>query len=178
MANPAPRNPYDGAPPARTTGRHRPVTVIAFIAHALVVGPAMAGGSAFGIYQSWAWMDAAPPGHNRVFGAVLGYMFCTLGVLMGILVLRSGIRMLSGKPKTDLWAAHTYNTLFGFSCLLVVNMVFTWDPDSDGWLVMAQAAAVAFVVLLSGVLLGNAKPTSNYFARPRPPRPPARRPVR
>lgn len=178
MANPAPRNPYDGAPPAPSTGRRRPLTVIAFIAHALIVGPAMAGGSAYGLYQCWAWMDAAPPGQNRVFSAVLGYMFCTLGVLMGILVLRSGVRMLSGRPKTDVWAAHTYNVLFGFSCLLMLNMIFTWEPDSDGWLVLAQAAVIAFAVLLSGILLGNATSTSAYFGRTGPARPPARRPVR
>lgn len=61
MADPAPRNPYDRRPPAPSTRRRRPLAVIAFIAHALIVGALMAGGSAYGLYQSWAWMDAAPP---------------------------------------------------------------------------------------------------------------------
>ncbi|WP_070195138.1 hypothetical protein [Streptomyces oceani] len=142
------------------------MTATAFTVHALLVGSVMTGGCGYGLYASWAWMNDAAPGDNRTIGGVFALFLCVLGLATGLTILRSGCLMLRGRARSHTGAIATYFPLLSVPAIALPNGILSWDPGSDSWTTQMRGFGLALVVLLSGILLGRAKATLEYFGHP------------
>ncbi|MET8662723.1 hypothetical protein ABZV87_00155 [Streptomyces tendae] len=144
----------------------RPAAVVALTVHALLVGTALTGGAGYGLYYMWTWMHDAPPGENRAIGGWVFLFIFTIGLAMGVAVLRSGCRMALGRPRSSAGAVMVYFPLFGLTCLALGRGLLAWDPDSDDWWMQLQGFGIAFAILLPGLVLDGRPSAHAYFGYP------------